>query len=151
LARYTALHPLGRVIRGDNNQIGYYTLHPVPSTGNIPEKTLSLGGPVPEGSEIKLFSNSWQTILSRAESVPSQALLRGSMQPEDGLFGLLVICRGAYLALPESEQPKIPLLTNNVVKGLPFIGVISRGEQGLLEGIRNTNANLVESMVIVGK
>jgi hypothetical protein len=151
MAKYTALHPLGRVIRGTGGQIGYYTLHPVPSKDNLKDKSLSLGGPVPQGSELKLFSSSWQTILSRAESIPSQALLRGNLKAQEALFGLLIICRGAYLSVPETEQLKIPLLTNNVVEGMPFIGVISRGEQGPLEGIRNTNANLVESMVIFGK
>lgn len=151
LAKYTAQHPMGRVIRGENGLMGYYTLHPVPTVDNIKDKSLALGGPVPQGSELKLFSLSWQTILSRAESVPQQALIRGNMSPQDALFGLLVICRGAYYAVPESEQPKIPLLTNNIVEGMPFIGIISRGEQGPLEGIRNTNANLVESMTVFGK
>lgn len=150
-AKYSALHPLGRVLRGTNGEIGYYTLHPVPTKDNIKDKTLSLGGPVPQGSELKLFSSSWQTILSRAESIPSKALLRGNMEPKDALFALMIICRGAYNAVPPSEQPKIPLLTNNIVEGLPFIGVISRGEQGPLENIRNTNANLVESMIVFGK
>jgi hypothetical protein len=151
LAKYTAQHPMGRVIRGEKGLMGYYTLHPVPTVDNIKDKSLALGGPVPQGSELKLFSLSWQTILSRAESVPQQALIRGNMKPQDALFGLLVICRGAYYAVPVSEQSKIPLLTNNIVEGMPFIGIISRGEQGPLEGIRNTNANLVESMMVFGK
>jgi hypothetical protein len=151
MAKYTAANPLARVIRGDKGQLGYYTLHPVPSADDLKNKTLSLGGPLPQGSEIKLFSSSWQTVLSRAEGIPSQALIRGNMKAQDALFGLMIICRGAFTTLPESEQLKLPILTNNVVSGMPFIGVISRGEQGPIEGIRNVNANLVESMTVFGK
>lgn len=151
ITKFTALNPLSIVIKGQDGQLAYYSLHPVPSKNDILAKTLPLGGSIPQGSEIRLFSSTWQTILSRAESVPSQALLRGELKSSDSAFGLMILCRGAANAVPANELPKVPLLTNNVINGVPFVGVISRGEQGPIEGIRNVNANLVESIVIIGK
>lgn len=151
LMKVTALNPLGRVIRNNEGQVGLYTIQPAPTADNFKDRTLPLAAAMPQGSEIKLLAATWQTILNRAESIPRQALIKGTMEPQDALFGILTLCRGAAYALPETEMPKIPILTDSVIEGTPFIGVVSRGEQGLLENIRNVNANLVEAMVIVGR
>jgi hypothetical protein len=151
LMKVTALNPLGRVIRNDEGLEGIYTIQPSPTPDNLKDRALPLAAAMPQGSEIRLLAATWQTIMNRAENIPRQAFIKGAMTPQDALFGIMIICRGAAYALPETELPKIPVLTDNVVEGMPFIGVISRGEQGLLEGIRNVNANLVESMVVVGQ
>lgn len=151
LMKITALNPLGRVLRGDAGQVDLYTLHPAPTPDNFKDRALPLAGAIPQGSEVKLLAATWQTIMNRAENIPRRALLKGAMSPTDALFGIVILCRGAANTLPETELAKIPALTDNVVEGTPFIGVISRGEQGLLEGIRNVNANLVESMLIFGR
>jgi hypothetical protein len=151
IAQFTAHYPLGLTVKGDNGQIGYYTLHPVPTINDLTTRTLTMGGPVPQSSEIKLYFNSWQTTLSQAESIPSQALIQGNMNVQDSDFGILTLSRGAALSLPEGELSKVPLLTKNILAKTPFIGVISRSELGPIEGIRNVSANLMESMVIFGK
>lgn len=151
IVTYTAHSPLSKVLRLEDGQIGYYTLHPIPQFSDIATKTLPMAVPVIQGMEVRLFSGTWQTTLNRAETIPSDALIRGNIKVEDGLFGIVTFCEGAAVSMPESEAFKIPVLTNNVIRGMPFIGAITEGEHGPLLGVRNINANLAESMLIIGK
>jgi len=53
--------------------------------------------------------------------------------------------------VPESELPKLPLLTHGALGSAPFLGLITIGEQGPLPGFHAVNAHLAESLMIVGK
>jgi len=70
--------------------------------------------------------------------------------PGKPLFGIYTYCAGTMLAIPETERPKIPLLVNNALGGVPFIGTFTFGEQGPL-GAGNHHGNLINSMVLFGE
>jgi hypothetical protein len=150
IAAFTAQYPLCKVLRGPSGQVGYMTSHPVPKEADMGPKTLPVYALIEEGSRIQLFSATWQTILNRAELAPANALIRGDIPRNDGLFGMLFFCSGAYYSIPASERPKLPLLVGNAIGDTPYLGVFTVGEQGYIPGVRNVSANLVESMVTVG-
>jgi hypothetical protein len=151
IAGWTAQYPLCKVLRGPNGQVGYMTSHPVPKEADMATKTIPIYALIEEGSRIQLFSGTWQTIMNRAELAPANALIRGDIARDDALFGVLFFCGGAYACIPEGERTKLPLLVNNAIgDDVPFIGMITAGEQGYIPGVRNVSANLVESMVVVG-
>src|SRR4029077_2805051 len=101
-------------------------------------------------SRVQLFSGTWQTILNRAELAPRNSLIQGDIARSDGMFGALFFCAGAYNCIPATERPKLPLLVNNAIGDVPFLGMMTVGEQGYIPGVRSVSANLVESMVTVG-
>jgi len=150
IAGWTAQYPLCKVLHGPNGQVGYMTSHPVPKEEDMKTKTLPVYALIEQGSRIQLFSGSWQTIMNRAELVPANALIRGEINRNEGQFGMLFFCCGAYNCIPDSERPKLPYLVNNAIGDVPFMGVLTVGEQGYIPGVRNVSANLVESMVVVG-
>lgn len=150
IAGFTAQHPLCKVLHGPNGQVGYMTSHPVPKEEDAKAKTLPVYALIEQGSRVQLFSGTWQTIMNRAELAPSDALIRGDIQRNDAMFGVLFFCAGAYSCIPQNERGKLPLLVTNAIGDVPFIGMMTVGEQGYIPGVRNVSANLVESMVTVG-
>jgi len=148
---YTARHPLARELRGDKGAMAFCCVHPAPTPADLAAKKLTLGTTIEEGSKIYLMASNWQAIISRSEKVPEEALRRGLIKSKDGEFGIFVVCTGMAMSVPPQERFKIPLLVNNVLGDIPFIGVFTHGEQGPVPGIRNINANLVESLVVIGK
>lgn len=147
---YTSQYPLCKVVRGKGGVTGYYPMHPIPALSDLETKVLRLAVPISEGSEIKLCSGTWETILNRAEIVPEKALLSGGIREGEGIFGIIIYCYGLTLTLPDKELSRIPVVTDSVVKKMPFIGGFTLGEHGPIPGIRSINANLAESMVIIG-
>jgi hypothetical protein len=150
IAGWTAQYPLCVVLRGPNGQVGYMTSHPVPKEEDTKTGTLPVYALIEQGSRVQLFSGTWQTIMNRAELVPANALIRGDIARNDAMFGMLFFCCGAYNCIPEAERSKLPFLVNNAIGDVPFLGVLTVGEQGYIPGVRNVSANLVESMVVVG-
>jgi hypothetical protein len=150
IAGFTAQYPLCKVLRGPNGQVGYMTSHPVPKEEDMATKTVPVYALMEQGSRVQLFSGTWQTILNRAELAPANALIRGDIPRNQAMFGTLFFCAGAYSCIPAGERNKLPLLVNNALGDVPFMGVMTVGEQGYIPGVRNVSANLVESMVTVG-
>jgi len=151
LMKFCAQNPLCQVFRGKEGQIGYRTVHPLPLPANLQDRYLPMASPIPEGTPVRLFTGTWQTVLNRAEYLPTKAMLQGELKPQETGWGLVFFCRGATRLIPEDELPKVPLLVRNGFRGIPFVGMITTGEQGPLPGICNIHANLAESMVTIGK
>jgi hypothetical protein len=151
IVQFTGQNPLCKVLKGKEGQIGYITAHPLPSKENLVNKYLPVAAAIETGSTVRLFAGTWQTILNRAEYLPAKALIQGEMASRESAWGVVFFCRGASKVIPASELPKVPLLINNSIEEVPFVGLITGGEQGPIPGIRNVHANLAECMVIVGK
>jgi hypothetical protein len=151
IVQFTGQNPLCKVLKGKEGQIGYITAHPLPNKENLTNKFLPVAAAIETGSTVRLFAGTWQTILNRAEYLPAKALIQGEMSSRDGAWGVVFFCRGASKVIPASELPKVPLLINNSIEEVSFVGLITGGEQGPIPGIRNVHANLAECMVIVGK
>lgn len=151
IVQFTGQNPLCKVLKGKDGQIGYVTSHPLPSRGNLKDKRLPVAAAIETGSPVRLFAGTWQTILNRAEYLPTKALIQGGLTIRDCAWGVVFFCRGASKIIPSGELPKVPLLVNNSMEDVPFVGLITGGEQGPVPGIGNVHANLAECMAIVGK
>jgi hypothetical protein len=148
---YTARNPLCKTIKGAGGQIGYETVHAVPTRDELAAKTVPVYAPINTGDQIALCAATWQTILNRAEIISQTALTRADLKQNEPDFAFLIYCKGATIAVPEADRAKIPyLVKNSLGNNVPFIGVHTEGEQGPLPGIRNISANLVGSLVVVG-
>jgi hypothetical protein len=147
----TSLNPLSKEVRGRQGQVHYLISRIVPDEASISGKCLNLHVPIEQGSRIRLLSGNWQTMLNRCERGPEQAMIRGGIRPQEAAFGIVFFCKLAAKTIPASELPKLPLLTANAFEGVPFLGVITIGEQGPMPGFQNVNAHLAESIVIVGQ
>ncbi|HEX3358796.1 MAG TPA: FIST N-terminal domain-containing protein [Tepidisphaeraceae bacterium] len=150
IAGFTAQYPLCVVMHGPSGQVGYMTAHPVPKEADMGPKTVPVYALVEQGSRIQLFNGTWQTLLNRAELAPANSLIRGDISRDNGMFGALFFCSGAFYCIPADERPKIPMIVDNAMGDIPFLGIFTVGEQGYIPGVRNVSANLVESMVTVG-
>ncbi len=143
----TTFWPLAKVIR-KAGEVYYLSIHPL--SVNLPEKSLTVSANVAEGDEILLMRGDWEMLLNRAQSTPTKAMASQGFLPGKPLFGIYTYCAGTMLAIPETERPKMPLLINNVLGGVPFIGTFTFGEQGPL-GEENHHGNLVNSMILFGE
>lgn len=140
----TAYYPLAKVIQ-KGPEIYYLSIHPL--SVNLPEKSLTVFANVKGGDEVLLMHGNWELLLNRAQTTPHTAMITKSILPGEPYFGIYDYCAGTMLAIPEEERPKIPLLINNELGDIPFIGTFTFGEQGPL-GIGNHHGNLINSMIV---
>lgn len=140
----TTFFPLAKVIRGRGGEVHYLSIHPL--SINLPEKSLTMFANVEEGDELLLLRGNWELLLNWAQTTPRKAL--ANLLREKASFGIFTYCGGTMLAIPEEERPKLPLLINGELKGVPFIGTFTFGEQGFLSGVGNRHGNLVNSMIV---
>ncbi len=151
IKEFTLMNPIARVLRTDDGRIGHYTVSPIPNTEDVKSKNLRVFAEIQQGWEIALYRGTWQTHMNRVETIPHDAMERASLDPGEGMFGIMQFCNGLRSQIPEEEFEKVPAITDDVLGGVPFIGAITGGEHGPLYEIgRNVNANLIECMVVVG-
>jgi len=144
----TAFYPLAKIITGRHMETHYLSIHPL--SVNLPEKSLTVFTNVKKGEKILLMHGSWELLLNRAQITPLKALTSKGIAKGEGYFGIYTYCAGTMLAIPKEERPKMPLLVNNVLGDIPFIGTFTFGEEGLLKGVGNEHGNLVNSMIVFG-
>ncbi len=151
IKKFTLQNPIARVIRTEDGRTGTYTISPIPNSDDIKSKKLRVFAEIQQGWEIALYRGDWQMDMNRAETIPKDALDRAGLSPGMGMFCIMQFCNGLRSQIPSEEFTKIPVITDDVLGGIPFIGAITAGEQGPLPEIgRNVNANLIECMIVVG-
>ncbi|MBN2422319.1 FIST C-terminal domain-containing protein [Candidatus Woesearchaeota archaeon] len=146
---FTLLNPIAKIVRGDAGQIGHFATSPIPDAKDIEDKSISVYAQVVTGDEISLYRGTWEIAMNRVETIPRDALLRSGLKKGEGTFAVMAFCNGLKTILPKEELAKVSIITDDIL-GVPFIGAITAGEQGPIPGIRNVNANLIESVVLVG-
>jgi hypothetical protein len=146
---FTLSNPIAKIVRGSGGQIGHFATSPIPDAQDIKNKTITVYAQIVKGDEISLYRGNWQTAMNRVENIPQDALLRSTLKKGEGDFAVMAFCNGLKTLLPSEEFAKIPSITDEVLGGVPFLGAITAGEQGPLPGIRNVNANIIESVVLI--
>ncbi|MBU4298703.1 FIST C-terminal domain-containing protein [Patescibacteria group bacterium] len=145
LSEVSAFYPLARGVKGAGKEIFYISV--MPYTVNE-DKSLGLFANIETGDEVMLLHGTWELLLNRAYSTPKKALSVKAIPSGKGLFGIYTFCAGAMFAVPEVERAKFPVLVDNALGGIPFIGAFTLGEQIFLPGTGNRHANLVNSMIV---
>ncbi|MAG44319.1 hypothetical protein CL633_00290 [bacterium] len=141
----TALNPLAK-IKGGKNELHYLTMHPY--LWNLKERSISLGVNVSPGEEIALVHGTWETNLNHSKSTPDKAMKSQNIKKGRAYFAIYSYCLGKMLTIPAEERNKVPLMVNNVLGHIPFIGANTGGEQGLLKGVGNEHGGLVNDIII---
>lgn len=147
---FTLLNPIAKIVTGADNQIGQFATSPIPDEQDVKNKSITVYAQVDTGDKISLYSGTWQVAMNRVETIPSDALFRAGLKRGEGAFAVMAFCNGLKTVLPREEFEKVPAITNDTL-GTPFLGAITAGEQGPIPGIGNVNANIIESVVIVGQ
>jgi hypothetical protein len=138
---------LGRAV-GSAGGLPYYRLsHPETLKK---DGSLTLFASVEEGEKIALMEGSIDSLVKRAGRVASAALSAGGMRAEDASGALLIYCAGCMLAVRE-QMSDVVVSVNEVLKGKPFLGMFTFGEQGCFIGGENRHGNLMMSVVVFGR
>ncbi len=147
---FTLLHPIAKLVTGANNQMGQFATSPIPDEQDVKNKSITVYAQVNAGDTISLYSGTWQVAMNRVETIPNDALFRSGLKRGEGAFAIMAFCNGLKTVLPKEEFGKVPAITDDTL-GVPFLGAITAGEQGPIPGIGNVNANIIESIVLVGR
>ncbi len=144
----TTFYPLAKVLHDETGKIHYLSIHPL--SVNLPEKSITVFANVKKGDELLLMHGNWELLLNRVQRTTRHALESKSISRGKGYFGIYTFCAGTLLAIPEEERAKIPLLINNELGDIPFIGTFTFGEQGFIQKVGNRHGNLANSMIVFG-
>lgn len=143
----TSLGPIGRVV-GSVAGLPYHTLsHPESIT---PEGHVRLFSTVEQGQRIVLMEGSSDSLVKRAGRVAEAALSHGEMSPSAVRGALVIYCAGCMQSAGDRMHEVVDGL-NDALKGKPFLGLFTFGEQGCFIGGENRHGNLMMSVVVFGE
>lgn len=143
----STLSPLGRHLDDVGGVPFYLLLHPA---GVLPDGSLELFADVAAGETLTLMQGAPAQLTQRAGKVAALAAQTGHLRPEEIAGALMVYCGGCMLAV----QDKLNDVSDGVVDalpGVPFLGVYTFGEQGMVMGGRNRHGNLMISAIVFAK
>jgi len=121
-------------------------IHPLSVEAN--EKSLIVFADAWEGEEVELFYGTWETLLNRVSQTVTDVLETKEIATDKILFGFYDYCAGDLLSLPEDQKIKIPLLINRELKGMPFVGTFTFGEQLFYPELGSFHNNLANFMIV---
>ena len=140
----STLSPLGRPLDDVSGVPFYLLLHPA---GVQPDGTLELFADVAVGDKLTLMNGAPAQLTQRAGKVAALAAESGHLTPAEIAGALIVYCGGCMLAV----QDQLDDVSQGVVAALPhvpFLGVYTFGEQGMVMGGRNRHGNLMISAIV---
>ncbi len=142
----STLTPLGRYLDSVGNVPYYLLAHPAALT---PDDELELFADIDEGDKLTLMSGAPDQLTQRAGKVAALAAQTGNMRPDDIAGALMVYCGGCMLAVKDQLND----VTSGVCSALPdvpFLGVFTFGEQGVVLDGNNRHGNLMISAIVFG-
>jgi hypothetical protein len=143
----TTLFPLGRQV-GAALGVPYYRLaHPETVT---PDGGLTVFADVCEGDSLVLMTGTADGLLTRAGRVAEEALERARLRPDEIAGALVIFCAGCMLTVKDRMRDVI-LGLNASLRGQPFLGCFTFGEQGCFVGGENRHGNLMISVTVFSK
>ncbi len=143
----STLAPFGRYLDSVGDVPYYLLAHPA---GLTADGHLELFSDVNLGDELTLMSGSPDQLTQRAGKVAALAVQAGGMSPDSVAGALCVYCGGCMLAV----RNRLDEVAEGVAKALPsvpFLGVFTFGEQGVVLDGNNRHGNLMISAVLFGK
>jgi hypothetical protein len=140
----TTLHPLGRVVKKIGTLTFYRLSHPETVT---PEGGLTLFTNIETGEELFLMMGSRSSLITRAGLVAQSALDSHGISPDQVAGGLVIYCAGCMLTV-QDQMDYVAASIRDTLKGKPFLGTFTFGEQGCFIGGENHHGNLMISVVV---
>lgn len=143
----TTLHPIGREV-GRVGKVPYFKLsHPNSVTA---DGAMTLFSDIEKGDEILLMTGSTTNLITRAGRVAESAISAAELTPDQISGALVIYCAGCMLTI-QNDMDKVAAGLQRVLKGNPFIGVFTFGEQGCFIDGGNNHGNLMISVVVFSK
>ncbi|MEL6571360.1 MAG: FIST N-terminal domain-containing protein [Pseudomonadota bacterium] len=140
----STLSPLGRYLEEVGGVPFYLLFHPA---GLLPDGSLELFADVQVGDELTLMMGAPDQLAERAGKVAALAAQSAAM-PTEGIAGaLMVYCGGCMLAVKD-RLTEVSDGINRALPKVPFMGVFTFGEQGMVVGERNRHGNLMISAIV---
>jgi hypothetical protein len=138
----TNLHPLGRAVGSAGGLSTYRLSHPERVTS---ENHMTLFSTIEEGERITLMAGSPESLISRPSRVAALAL--SDTHPDRVAGALVIYCAGCMLTVSD-RMPEVVSSLGDVLRGKPFLGSFTFGEQGCFMGGENRHGNLMMSVVV---
>lgn len=140
----STLHPLGREIM-HVGAVPYYLLaHPAGARAN---GDIDLFALVEEGEVLTQMSGTIEGLTSRAGRVADLALTAGRIPAAEVKGALMIYCGGCMLTVQDTLGEVVDGV-NAALKGAPFLGAFTFGEQGAIVGSGNRHGNLMISCIV---
>ncbi len=142
----STLTPLGQYLESVGDVPYYLLAHPA---GLTPDGALKLFADVKVGDRLTLMSGAPDQLTQRAGKVAALAAQSANLQPAKIAGALIVYCGGCMLAV----QDRLADVTEGVstaLPGVPYLGIFTFGEQGVVLDGRNRHGNLMISAVVFG-
>ncbi len=144
----SALCPLSKAVQLPNGNTRYVPVRPWRFNT---DGSLSMGGDIHKGDTIYYVEASSKALRRRAGLVARDAMVTGRIKMNDLAGGLHIYCAGAAktLGLGQGEDTsKMVKEIRSTMRGRPFIGGFTAGEQGNIPGYGVIHGNLMSSMVV---
>lgn len=142
----STMTPLGRYLNSVGGVPYYLLAHPAALT---PQDELELFADIDVGDELTLMSGAPDQLTRRAGKVASLAAEIMKRQPDAIAGSLVVYCGGCMLAVRD-QLDDVASGISEALPGVPFLGIFTFGEQGVVLDGRNRHGNLMISAIVFG-
>lgn len=119
-----------------------------------PDLSMVTGADVSQGENLYFATATQKAFVKRAGTIVQQALVAGKIKYPELVGGIHYYCRGAALSQFGKNKENLQALvaeTNEKMKGKPYIGTFTAGEQGNISGYGIFMGNLTSAMAVFGK
>jgi hypothetical protein len=141
----STFYPLAKRVRSPSGAEYILSAHPISVDGST--RSLDVAINMENGADVALMHGTWELLLNRCFTTPKRATEMSGIKAGEGTFAVYVYCAGSMGAIPACERVRVPGLVSFAVGDVPFIGTLTLGEQGMIEGL-NQHVNLATSIVI---
>jgi hypothetical protein len=119
-----------------------------------PDLSMVTGANVSEGENLYFATATKTAYIKRAGTIVQQALVEGKIKYSELAGGVHYYCRGAAFSQFGKNKDNLQVLvdeTNKKMKGKPYIGTFTAGEQGNISGYGLFMGNLTSAMAVFGE
>lgn len=150
-AIWTRSFALVRVYNLAGNDVGEKVVVPIKVN---PDFSMITGADVSKGEHLYFATATRKAYIKRAGTIVQQAQVDGKIKHSELAGGIHYYCRGAAFSQFGKNKDNLQALvdeTNKKMKGKPYIGTFSAGEQGNIAGYGIFMGNLTSAMALFGQ
>ncbi len=142
---------LVRTYNLSGNDIGTKVVVPIKVN---PDLSMITGANVSKGEHLYFATATKKAYIKRAGTIVRQSMVDARIKYSELLGGVHYYCRGAAFSQFGKNKENLQVLvdeTNKKMKGKPYIGTFTAGEQGNISGYGIFMGNLTSSMAVFGR
>ena len=144
----TAVCPMAKALEMPDGELRYVLLQPWRFD---PGGQLTVGCNIHVGETVCYVEGNKRALRKRAGAVVTDAMVQSRIKVDQVVGGLHIYCRGAANTLGFDNGDEVEQMVaeiNKSMKGRPFIGAFTAGEQGSIPGYGFFHGNLMSSGVV---